>query len=227
MSLSKKNYVFIDYENVQVKSLDLLKNNNFHIIIFLGKTNTKLDRSLAVSIQEFGEKAQYIVLETSGKNALDFHIAYYIGQLSISDPTGFFHVISKDTGFDPLLQHLKSRNIFTARSESIETMPCFIQKVKEPEKSQPKVIQPISQTEAVTLKSDKFDHNKVFTEYLSVLIKRHPANPKTLKGLQNHMKSNIDQNMPNETFQKLLQALISKKYLSVNEKKISYSLPKK
>ena len=222
MVTAKNNYVLIDYENVHVQSLALLTEDHFHVIIFLGKTNTKLDKSLVIQVQQRGEKARYVELETSGKNALDFHIAYYLGQLSSSDPSGFFHVISKDTGFDPLLQHLKSKKILAVRSESIETMPHFEQPKTKPAKTTKPKIKVAPESES----AEKTDINKYFTEYLSVLIKRHPANPKTLKGLLNHMKSNIDREMTEETFQKLLQAFINKKYISVDEKKVSYSLPK-
>ena len=63
--------------------------------------------SLAAALQTLGSSAEYVTLETTGANALDFHIAYYIGVLSSQDPSAFFHVISKDTGFDPLIKHLK------------------------------------------------------------------------------------------------------------------------
>jgi len=45
-------------------------------------------------VHELGERAQYIVLETAGSNALDFHIAYYLGVLAAADPSAFFHIIS-------------------------------------------------------------------------------------------------------------------------------------
>ena len=54
-------------------------------------------------------------------NALDFHIAFHVGQIAGTDPQGFFHIISKDKGYDPLLAHLKEAGIQGARSESIAT----------------------------------------------------------------------------------------------------------
>src|SRR5688500_4223626 len=119
------NYVLIDYENVQVKSLALLKGEHFQVQVFLGPKNMKLHRELVFAMQEFGDRGRYIVLEAGGSNALDFHIAYYLGVLAKDDSAGIFHVISKDTGFDPLLQHLSGKGIACARSVSIEAMPCF------------------------------------------------------------------------------------------------------
>ena len=77
----KTNYVLIDYENVQVKSLALLKGEHFHVHVFLGPRNLKLHRELVFAMQTFGDRGKYIELEAGGKNALDFHIAYYLGVL--------------------------------------------------------------------------------------------------------------------------------------------------
>jgi hypothetical protein len=222
MNTHKKNYVLVDYENVHVKSLALLNEDHFQIIIFLGKANTKLDKALVIQIHQRRVNAQYIELETSGKNALDFYIAYYIGHFSAIDPTAFFHIISKDTGFDPLLQHLKSNKILASRSVSIETMPCFDQPTIIPSKP-PVKIKIKSKSSAI----EKMTQTAFFNEYLSGLIKRQPANPKTLKGLFNHMKTNIDREMTDEAFQKILQAYIHKKYITVIDKKVTYSLPKR
>ena len=108
----KTNYVLIDYENVQVKSLGLLKGEQFQVRVFLGPKNTKLPIELVLAMQELSGHAEYTVLDMMGPNALDFQISYYLGVLTTIDPEGFFHVISKDTGFDPLLQHLKRERFF-------------------------------------------------------------------------------------------------------------------
>ena len=70
-----------------------------------------------------GGNAGYIVVSGNGRNALDFHIAFYLGDLANKDREGFFHLISKDTGFDPLLAHLKSRGIRAQRSRSLSEIP--------------------------------------------------------------------------------------------------------
>lgn len=121
----RKNYVLIDYENVHVKTLSLLTSEQFWVYVFLGPKNTKLHRELVLAMHEFGNRATYVELHSPGSNALDFHLAYYLGALVRDDPEGFFHIISKDTGFDPLISHLKSKKILAARSVAIEDMPCF------------------------------------------------------------------------------------------------------
>lgn len=109
------NFVLVDYENVQPKDIDLLKNKPFNVKVFLGPHQSRIPVALAASLQSLGNNAEYITLEVAGKNAIDFHIAYYIGALSAVKPTAFFYIISKDTGFDPLLKYLVGKKIFAKR----------------------------------------------------------------------------------------------------------------
>lgn len=114
----RKNYIFIDYENVQPESIAGLEKGNFYILLFLGANQSKINTQLARSLQPLGSRVEYIVLSGNGKNALDFHIAYYIGERAAIEPDAYFHIVSKDSGFDPLIEHLQERNILVSRSGS-------------------------------------------------------------------------------------------------------------
>jgi len=116
----RKNYVFIDYENVQPESIAGLEKGNFYILLFLGAHQSKLNTNLVRSLQPLGTRVEYVVISGTGKNALDFHISYYIGERAAIEPDAYFHIVSKDTGFDPLIEHLKDRNILASRSSSID-----------------------------------------------------------------------------------------------------------
>lgn len=91
------NYVLIDFENVQPKNLDILTKHPFKIFVFVGENQSKVPFDLAKTMQNFGDNAKYIKISGNGKNALDFHVAFYIGQLSLQDPEGFFHIIKFST----------------------------------------------------------------------------------------------------------------------------------
>ena len=119
----KTNYVLIDYENVQPKDVALLHGHSFKVLVFIGANQTKVPLDLVKTLQPMGANADYILISGNGKNALDFHIAYYLGDLANKDPEGFYHVISKDTGFDPLIAHLKSRGIYAQRSSALCNIP--------------------------------------------------------------------------------------------------------
>jgi hypothetical protein len=122
---ARTNYILIDYENVQPTDLALLRNASVKVKVFLGANQAKIPVSLAAGLQELGTNAEYVLLESAGPNALDFHIAYYMGLLSAQEATAFFHIISKDTGFDPLVSHLKTKGVFAQRSVSISSIPYF------------------------------------------------------------------------------------------------------
>jgi len=119
----KTNYVLIDFENVQPKNLSILKGHDFRVIVFVGASQTKVPFELAEALQSFGDKAEYIKISGNGPNALDFHIAFYIGQIAERDSNAYFHIISKDTGFDPLIKHLKTKNIFVLREKELTGIP--------------------------------------------------------------------------------------------------------
>jgi hypothetical protein len=121
--MMKTNYVLIDYENVQPKDVALLHGHAFKVLVFIGANQTKVPLDLVKTLQPMGANADYILISGNGKNALDFHIAYYLGDLANKDPEGFYHVISKDTGFDPLIAHLKSRGIYAQRSSALCNIP--------------------------------------------------------------------------------------------------------
>lgn len=115
----RKNYLFIDYENVQPDSIAGLEKGNFYILVFLGSNQLKLNTNLVKSLQPLGARVEYVMISGNGKNALDFHIAYYIGERAAIEPDAYFHIVSKDAGFDPLIQHLKDRNILASRSSNV------------------------------------------------------------------------------------------------------------
>ena len=214
------NYVLIDYENVQVKSLALLKGEHFRVQVFLGPKNFKLHRELVFAMHEFGERGKYVVLEAGGSNALDFHIAYYLGVLAAADAAGFFHVISKDTGFDPLLQHLKARGVSAARSVSIEAMPCFRQ--IGPAASESKRASGGSKLKSAAVHSSVEDLIAVVLENLT---KRKTGRPATSKTLRSTIHARCGKERPAADIDAVYEALVKRGYVTVDGSKVTYSLP--
>jgi hypothetical protein len=119
----RTNIVMVDWESVQPESFDLLMPLYFKVLVFVGATQKKLPFEVADRIHRLGDRAEFVKISGIGRNALDFHIAYYIGKLAAADPGAFFHIISKDGGFGPLVEHLKEHNIFSARWPDIESIP--------------------------------------------------------------------------------------------------------
>ena len=89
----KTNYVLIDYENVQPEAMAVLEKEHFKVIVFVGANQTKVTFEVASVLQRLGDKAEYVKITGNGSNALDFHIAFYIGQLAAQEPEAYFHIV--------------------------------------------------------------------------------------------------------------------------------------
>jgi hypothetical protein len=196
----RTNYVLIDYENVQPSSLASLDLPHVRVFVFIGASQTKVAVDLAMGLQHLGERACYVKASGNGNNALDFHISFYIGQLSEKDPGGFFHIVSKDTGFDPLIAHLKSRSIYSKRSKDISGL-AFI-KIGEA-KSEP-------------------DRVKLVVENLRA---RGSSRPRTLKTLSTTVASLFQKALSHEDLEKLIKALQKSGVVTVTDSKVSYAFP--
>ena len=199
----RTNFVLVDYENVQPKDIGLLKDGPFKVKVFLGPNQSKVPISLAAALQSLGDNAEYIVLETAGSNALDFHIAYYIGVLSEAEPTAFFHIISKDTGFDSLLKYLKGKKIFAQRSVCIADIPFFKPALPAARRA------PEAQVEAV----------------IADLIRRKASKPRTQKTLLSTLHALFKKELSEQQLAALFAALCKRGVVKVEGTKVSYALP--
>lgn len=197
----KTNYILIDFENVQPDNLTLLKGHEFKVIVFVGDKQSKVSFDLAAAMQSLGERAEYIKIEGNGSNALDFHIAFYIGQIAATDKNCFFHIISKDTGFDPLIKHLKTKKIHAQREQSIAEIP---------------LLKPTPKTTT--------DRVAATIEFL---IASGAAKPRTVKTLSNFINARFKKELGDIELQKLIEDLVLRKVVIADGDKVSYQLPRK
>ncbi|MFU8865801.1 MAG: PIN domain-containing protein [Rhodobacterales bacterium] len=119
----KNNYILIDFENILPINLQLLNGHSFKLIVFVGANQKSVPFEFAATLHKLGEKASYQKITGNGTNALDFHIAFYIGELAATDANAYFHIISRDKGFDPLIAHLRERKIYALRHKDLSEIP--------------------------------------------------------------------------------------------------------
>ena len=196
----KKHYILIDYENVQTKSLSVLQgasNQEFVITVFVGANQSKIPIELVSSMQSFGDKAEYVQITGSGRNALDFHIAYYLGALTERDPKGIFHVISKDTGYDQLIKHLKTMKIDAARQRDLFDIPWLSSSNKKPA-------------------------NEQITAIVKNLSARGNSRPRKVKTLKNSINSLFGNKLEAERIDGLVEDLKQQKYIVVKQENVTY-----
>ena len=99
-------HLLIDFENVQPQNLDKLAAEDTHIWLFLGVNHKMLPISLVQSLLRFGERVHLVQLQRTGKNALDFYLSYYLGQITATDPSAQIGILSRDGGYDVLVEHI-------------------------------------------------------------------------------------------------------------------------
>lgn len=116
-------FFLIDFENVQPKKLGALKPGTCRIKLFLGQTQSKVTVDLWKTLQPFGDDVEAVQITGNGPNAVDFHIAFYIGRLAVMHPGASFVIVSKDTGFDPLVKHLAGLKIACKRISAFDGTP--------------------------------------------------------------------------------------------------------
>jgi hypothetical protein len=188
----------IDFESVQPASLSILDGEHFRVKVFLGATQSKLPFYVVTAMQRMGERAEYIKIAGVGPNALDFHIAYYIGRISSQEPEAFFHVISKDTGFDPLIQHLKDKKIFCRRWHSLEEIPAVkAARTKSPEE-----------------RADLF---------LAKLLQPNATKPRTEKSLRSAIAAHFQRQLTDEEITAVIGALKKPGHVSITDGRVAYA----
>ncbi len=114
--------LFIDYENVTQVKLANLQQPNLKILIFVGCAQVKIPFELVRETHQLGAAVQWVGIEEIGPNALDFHIAFYLGQISLKFPTANYVILSRDRGFDPLIQHLDRLGLSCRRISSLDLL---------------------------------------------------------------------------------------------------------
>jgi len=194
------NYVLIDFENVHPKNLELLTKHPFKVYVFVGENQAKIPFDLADSMQLLGKEARYIKITGNGQNALDFHIAYYIGLLATKEPDASFYIISKDRGFDPLVRHLKDQRIRIQRNKDLGEIP---------------VLQ-LSTTTSVD-------------EQIAAIVKnlggRGQSRPRKVKTLQNTINALFTKKLDAAELNALVKELQQRRLIVVNQGSVSYKLP--
>lgn len=111
-------YLFVDFENISPETVSEIPSDQT-VFIFTGEKQTRIKTDLVASLMDRGAKARLIRINGDGKNALDFHIAFYLGRLSESDKGASFKILSRDKGFDALIRHLKESEVSCERIEKL------------------------------------------------------------------------------------------------------------
>ncbi len=115
--------VLIDYENLPNINLKEVEDGRTEIHIFVGKNQHKISIDVVMQMQRMGSKAHWVRISRAGKNNLDFHLCFVMGQLHERKPIeNPFFVLSKDKGFDSVVAFANEWGRKCYRIEEISQM---------------------------------------------------------------------------------------------------------
>lgn len=186
--MSRTNYIYIDFENVQETDLERIAGKPVKVRLVLGERHKSLPVKLVKLLQKFADQVSLIETGLNGKNALDFVLACEIGVESAKDPGGYFHVLSRDKGFDALISRLRDKEILAARHAAFCEVPVLMN----------------LEERAKMLAHDLKTHPN--------------NRPKTQKTLASKIMAASGNSMPPAEVEEAIQKLIAGKILTVSEK---------
>lgn len=196
----RTNYILIDYENVQPGLLPTGSDIPIKVLTFIGERQTKIPFELASSLQKLGDQASYIKIDGNGPDALDFHIAYYIGKLAEQDSNSYFHIVSKDKGFDPLIRHLKKNKILIQRVNSLSEI-------------------------LILSNSNNSTLGQKVTSMIESLKARGNSRPRRVKTLENTINAFFMKSLSEAEVKKIVAQLAKQKAITLTDQVVSYNAP--
>ena len=127
-------HLLVDYENVQPGMEDLLKiaPKLTDVWLFHGPNQTRR----AEQVKAAHERVTLVPHTGKGKNALDFHLSFYLGYVAARHPDATLVVVANDKGYDSMLSHAKLLG-FTARRVGFKASKAPAVKAAAPAKKTP------------------------------------------------------------------------------------------
>src|SRR5947209_8474931 len=78
--ITRTNYIFIDFENVQETELDRIAGKPVKVVLVLGERNTNLPVVLVSKLLKYAGQVALVQTGRGGRNALDLILAQHIGE---------------------------------------------------------------------------------------------------------------------------------------------------
>lgn len=113
-------YIFIDCENRPNEDLNRVDGlKNAQIILIVGSKQKTLPLDFTLFMQNHPERLRVVRSLAETRNAADFVLVFELAKICALDPTASFHIVSNDTGFDAVVNHMRTQKRSINRSGSL------------------------------------------------------------------------------------------------------------
>ncbi|WP_143477836.1 PIN domain-containing protein [Pseudogulbenkiania subflava] len=224
-----KNLYFVDYENLPSLSFEKVDVSADQVVIFVGKNQSKINVDTVIQTQKLGAAIEWMKMDGSGRNALDFHIAYYLGHFAASLEAARvqcnIYVVSKDGDYDILIKHVQSLGHQCHRLTAID--PEAIVVPKPIINTNPAPFVQIVSSEGAGNQENKLNQlnsaQQVYEHLVGQLKKVDKLKrPRTRATLLNHVTAQYQKKTVGIEMEKILNLLIANNNITVNNQRISY-----
>lgn len=202
------NIIFVDYENVSIKGLSGIENlgEDSMVYLFYSENTAHLPMTTVATLNSTKAEMRYILTKV-GKNALDFTLASVLGFVikeRFQEDT--FYIVSKDKGFDVLVDYWKGNKVAVKVITSLTQIPAKKKTTKrtQTQSDADKLKQSLTSKVGTLLKGETKD---LKTHVVDIIIKC-----KSKKAVQNSIKQIVkDKTKANNIYTKLTKLIADKK----------------
>jgi hypothetical protein len=113
-----RTHVLLDYENTQPSDAQLraLVADVSDVWVFHGPHQRDVEKRFT----SFGGSATAVPISRTGKNALDFHLSFYMGYIASRNPDSAMVVVANDKGYEPMLSMNMGGGAAPAKKAAVE-----------------------------------------------------------------------------------------------------------
>jgi PIN domain len=209
--------LLVDYENIGKIELAEIPAGVL-VPFFFGASQKSVPKEFLKAALNLRERFVAIDIEGQGKNALDFHIAYYLGEYLTRSPESPCIILSKDKGFDPLVKHLVLRGFAVRRANGMrEAFPAAANEDRRP---QGESRRPPTANQHPSAGRAPASVPESALRWLSGGAKNR--RPRTRKALAAHLFSHFSKKIPEADIQALIDHLVAAGKLGEVNGKITY-----
>lgn len=183
-----QSFIYVDYENMS--NLKEMPKINGKYFFFIGNKQKSLPRSLVTTTNQ--NFVEWVEISGNGKNALDFHIAFFLG-INKNEKNTVHYVLSKDKGYDVLINFIKNK--YKVNIKRIEKICEIEEKIK-----------------FLDLNGSIKNFDVLYEKAISGLSKINQNNfPKSIKRLENLLKSILRKdNLSDKIIKRIANIIIEK-----------------
>ena len=219
-----ENVLLVDYENIGKIDLAAIP-DGVRVPFFFGASQRTVPTEFLKAALRLGERFVPIDIEGQGKNALDFHIAFYLGEYLARSPDTACVILSKDKGFDPLVRHLTRRGFAVRRANTmLEALGSRAAPAAAPRSpGGPRPSGRPGGRAGVRPESPRREGGSLKDEALQLLAGTQKARrPRKRKGLIGVLHSHFSRKVPETELQSLVDELVAEGSLSEANGAITY-----